>query len=261
MSSFEVRAMKKLLAVILTLWLAPAWAQVPMTGAGKGTPETPATFNITFGSSVGDNTSQTSYSLASVGIGSADPNRYVVVAVCIRSSNAISTPTVTVGGSSATKIVEMISGAGPATYSALFQVPSIVSSGTSATVAISGFGSAAARAAAQGYSVVTNTSALPSGSAVTAMSVGGLHQMTGSVTVPSNGRSIVAMCNALNGSPSTFAAPVSNITVDQTGAIGGASTTETFSGHDTANRTGATTYTTQSITINTQAAVTAAWAP
>ena len=30
--------MRKLLALLLTLWIAPALAQVPMTGAGKGTP-------------------------------------------------------------------------------------------------------------------------------------------------------------------------------------------------------------------------------
>lgn len=30
--------MRSLIALLLALWLAPAWAQVPMTGAGKGTP-------------------------------------------------------------------------------------------------------------------------------------------------------------------------------------------------------------------------------
>lgn len=30
--------MRSLIALLLSLWLAPAWAQVPMTGAGKGTP-------------------------------------------------------------------------------------------------------------------------------------------------------------------------------------------------------------------------------
>lgn len=30
--------MRSLITLLLTLWLAPAWAQVPMTGAGKGTP-------------------------------------------------------------------------------------------------------------------------------------------------------------------------------------------------------------------------------
>lgn len=30
--------MRALIALLLSLWLAPAWAQVPLTGAGKGTP-------------------------------------------------------------------------------------------------------------------------------------------------------------------------------------------------------------------------------
>ena len=30
--------MRVLIALLLSLWLAPAWAQLPMTGAGKGTP-------------------------------------------------------------------------------------------------------------------------------------------------------------------------------------------------------------------------------
>lgn len=36
--------MRALIALLLSLWLAPAWAQLPMTGAGKGTPGVAASY-------------------------------------------------------------------------------------------------------------------------------------------------------------------------------------------------------------------------
>ena len=38
MLSSKFRPMRALIALLLSLWLAPAWAQLPLTGAGKGKP-------------------------------------------------------------------------------------------------------------------------------------------------------------------------------------------------------------------------------
>ena len=195
-----------------------------MWGADYMTWEAPAPPVITFGSSQENNTAQTSYSIASVGIGAADPSRYVVVAIAIRSSSAITTPTVTVGGVAATLVKEMIAGAGPATYSALFQVPTIVAAGTTATVVVSGFGAAAARCAVQGYPIVTSISAIPSGAAVATLPNFSTTSMSGSITVPTNGRSIVAFASGNNNTPSVMSAPASGITVDKDAVIGASTT-------------------------------------
>lgn len=249
-----------LIFALLVSW--NACAQVPLTGAGKGAPGGgTVTFAITFGSSQEDATSQTSYSIPSVGIGSADPNRYVVVAICIRSGAAITTPTVTIGGAAATKVIDQSVGVA-GSYSGLFETNSIFSAGTTATIAISGFGAAAARAAVQGYSVVTATGATPSGGAISAMTAITTTE-SATIAVPTNGEAIGTACSSANLVPISVTTPVSGISVDKDAVIG-ASTTTTFSMHDTVTRSGSTLYTFSSgssFAASTSAAVIAAWAP
>lgn len=259
--------------IIRVAFLIFAWvflsAQTPMLpGFPPGTFQNraaidgavPVTFAITFGSSQEDATSQASYSIANVGFGSADTNRYAVASICIRSGSAVSTPTVTIGGAATTMVIEQnVSNS----YSALFKTNSVFPSGTTATVAISSFGSAAARAAVQGYSVVTSTGAAPSGGAISTFTAG-TTTTSGTVTVPANGGSIIANCSSANMTTVTATAPASGITVDKQAVIG-ASTTTTVSAHDTVTRTGSTTYTLTSSggtwNLSNSAGVVGAWAP
>lgn len=199
-----------------------------------------ATFNITYGSHVEDNTAQTTYTLASVGVGSADSNRYAAAVICIRSSNAITRPTVTIGGAATTYVIEQINGPGPTTYSGIFQTTTAFPSGTTATVVVSGFGSAAARAAVDGYSVVKNSATVPSGSDVAIGTLSGI-TVTSTVTASPNGRAVTGLC-APSVTTASITSPASGILQDHSAAIGGG-TTIVGAAHDTTGRTGSTTYT------------------
>lgn len=261
-----------LLGAALVLSPALASAQSPIRAFPPGSFQnraaldagsTPA-FSISFGTEKEDTTTQTTYTLSSVNIGTAATNRFTVIAICLRAAVLLTTPTVTVdpggGAITATKVVEENTFVGGATsYSALFQVSTATTSGTTATIVISAFTGAAVRAAVQPYAVYTSTSAIPSGGAIVAATIVG-STMTGSVTVPTGGLAIVALCGA-NLTSTSITAPASGITQDYSAVIG-ASTTLTQSGHDTTTRSGATTYTiTANATTANTGAVFAAWAP
>lgn len=240
-------------------------AQAQLNGGGTGFPgpgmpaASAVTFAITFGSSQEDATGQSSYSIANVGFGAADPNRYGVAVVCIRAGGTPTTPTVTINGAATTKIIDQQTSG---SYAGIFQTNAPFTSGTTATVALTSFGVTAARAAVQGYSVVTSTGTLPSGGAIATFTPSGTNT-SASITVPSNGASILAACTGAVVSPVSVTAPAANVTIDKNAVIGASSTT-TFSAHDTVTRSGATTYTLASSAtwnLNSPATVGAAWAP
>lgn len=256
-----MRLISLLFAALLAI--APAFAQSLQMRAvifdRRPAAAASITFAITFGSSQEDATGQSTYTIANVGIGPADANRYAVVAVCIRAGAPVSTPTVTIGGSATTKVIDSLNSG---TYSGLFRTNALFTSGTTATVVVSSFGTTAARAAVQGYSVVTATSAAPTGAAISTLAMV-TTTASGAVTVPANGSSIVAACSSVDLTPITVTAPAANVTTDKSAVIGASSTT-TFSAHDAITRTGSTTYTlssASSFAASVSAGVVAAWAP
>jgi hypothetical protein len=244
----------------LALFMGAAQAQMNSFFPGPGTPAaTAVTFAITFGSSQEDATGQSTYTIPSVGVGAADTNRYAVVAVCIRAAAPITTPTVTIGGAATTKVIDSPNSG---TYSGLFQTNATFTSGTTATVVVSSFGTTGARAAVQGYSVVTSTGTVPSGGAISTLAMV-TTTASGAVTVPANGGSIAAACSSANLVPITVTAPAADVTEDKDAVIG-ASLTTTYAAHDAITRTGSTTYTlssSSSFAAATSAGVVAAWAP
>ena len=255
--------------LILTFAAAPANLSVQTYavryGPGSNPPLAPA--SSAYNAEAEDNTSQTTYTLSNVSIGSPTVNRNIVLGVCVRTASTFATPTVTLdpgdggGARTATKVVDQFTGAGsPITYSGVYQVPGLVAAGTLATVTIGGFGPAAARAAVQSYSVVTTQQSAPSGSAISSGTLAG-STASASITVPASGEAIAAFCGATLASGS-FTAPASGFTQDYSALIGGSSTTVTASGHDNAAQSGSRTYTfTANTSTSTSAEAVAAWGP
>lgn len=254
--------------LILTFAAAPANASVQIYavryGAGSNPPLTPA--SISYNAEAENNTSQTSYTFSGVSIGSPTVNRNIALAVCVRTANAFGTPTVTLdpgdggGARTATKVIDQFTGAGaPITYSGIYQVPGLVAVGSTATITISGFGSAAARAAVQTYSVVTTQQAAPS---VTSAGTLAGSTVSETITVPTGGEAISSFCGAGGIASGSFTSPASNFTQDFSALIGGSSTTLTASGHDNSAQPGSRTYTfTANASTASSAGAAVAWGP
>jgi hypothetical protein len=199
---------------------------------------TPSTVTISYGATGSNNTSQTSYSFSGLTVPATGSKVYPVVALSMRSSSAISTPTVTVDfGSGPVAFVliagtEAKNGSGPAGYTSFFMSSTPVTAGSTATVAISAFGAAAARAAASLYMVTTATPT-PAGTATDIVNA----NPTTTKTVPSNGGIIAAAHGA-----SATASSMTNLTQDASVLISGTTNVHAV-GHDTSHAGVSTAYT------------------
>lgn len=170
--------MRALVALLLSLWLAPAWAQVPMTGAGNGTPGALPTWD---GFTSGGNDScgfVTTCNISSVTV----PVGFIVVGVRVTNSSAVTA--VSVCGTSLT----LVAVGAPPTYDG--GIAYGTTAGGTCTVAISGNPTSVQRAAfALGR--LSNLNSTTPGTACSAsyagINTGGTYACTGGLTVSADG--------------------------------------------------------------------------
>lgn len=244
--------MRSLIALLLSLWLAPAWAQLPMTGAGKGAPTTVTPFAIsqTNGTSAQDTTSQTTYTFTSQSIGAADASRVVAAVVVSRQAGTVGDiSSVTIGGVSATQVKTCYNTAANTSVLAIWVAA--VPTGTTATVSVV-FPSAMLRAMVSLYRIVGSNGSVPSGAAIDCLYNTSVGSVAATVTVPSGGGSVIGSMNT-----NTATVTPTNYTEDIDTAI---STTAVETGNDTSH-SGSTTYTATFSTSASGGIVAAAWSP
>lgn len=258
-----------LLAFMLAFFPASAGAQSPIRNFPPGVFQnrtaidggSGVSFAIQFPTYTAANnentTSQTTYTFTSVAI-ITGANHCIPIAIGIRTGSTVSRPTVTIdpGGGAQTASFVAERGAGSDTYSAIFQVTSPITSGSTATIVVSGFGSAAVRAGVATYSVTSSSCAAPTGAA---LANSGAANPSGTVTVPSGGGVIMTELQATTVS-SSITAPASGPVQDHS-AILGASTTLFMTGSDVTH-SGSTTYTiTNTVSPSGSSAVFVAYGP
>lgn len=218
-------------------------------------------FGITFTDNAQDNTGQTTYTWSSrnFAVGSADSTRLVVAVVASRGGAA--TPTlnsVTIGGVSATSVVEGRNVVASTSVDLTSIWQAAVPSGTTATVSAV-FSGAMVRAGCAVFSVLGSNGTAPSGGAIASDSTN--NASTGTITVPSGGGAIIAGC--ANTNVGTSNVTPTNWTADTatTPAILIGSTLQYIVGHDTNTGSRAYTITWSSITSPQSAGAFAAWSP
>lgn len=112
--------MRRLIAILLSLWLAPAWAQVPMTGAGKGAPgssASTATITLTDSSTACNQNDTTGGTLTcALNIGTADSNKKNIVVITLGNSYDASPTAVSIDGVNCTAAGVGSSSGGMKTY-------------------------------------------------------------------------------------------------------------------------------------------------
>lgn len=185
--------------LILLLWTLPAFAQIPMTGAGKGAPGggvSPVIWTAT-DNPVGQSAPGTSATFTAANIGTASSDRIVVVAV--NTTNVVATA-VTVGGISATKAVQ------EATILSGLQIwYAAVSSGTTANIIVSAGGSFGEVTIQVGK--LTGATATPTATNTATPGVADPSSIT--ITVPTNGVALAVFASDIVVTPS-----ISNATLD-----------------------------------------------
>lgn len=216
---------------------------VAASGGGGG-------FSITAGGYAESGTGSTTNTFSTVNIGTANANRQVVIALCIRSASSLASIAVTVdygtGPQPASNIIDSLTAASQDT--SLWQVAA--PTGTTATVVVI-VGVAPARLAIQAYSVVTATP-----------TVSATHAST-SATAPSHTLIVPAgggMIFVAQGSTGITTFTPTNFTTDHAASIA-ASPTWLAAGHD-ASHSGSTVFTgTWNTAVTSPGSVGAAWAP
>lgn len=136
--------MRSLIALLLALWFAPAWAQVPMTGAGKGTPSAIAGMVTPIlslaGPSAGPSNTAVNYTGAQSGVtGSWSASlgaRSVPVGINGTISNLYARLPTAVAGGTTYDIALMVNGVADASFTCQITSTSIGCSDTTHTVAV-----------------------------------------------------------------------------------------------------------------------------
>lgn len=219
---------------------------------GPGTPASSGAtaFSIAFTDHAEDTTTQTTYTWSSkaFAIGTANATRLVGAAISARSAVAPTVSSVTIGGVSATKVVECVVGT-PENVTSMWQAA--VPTGTTATISAT-FSLAAVRAGIAVYSVLGSNGVAPSGAAIATSTLGA---PSASITVPSGGGSIISSVAVVAGATVT----ATNFTIDLNST---SLTSNTFymAGSDTAH-SGSTTYTVNWTAGGAPCATFAAWSP
>lgn len=247
--------MRALIALLLSLWLAPAWAQLPLTGAGKGAPGGATPFSITGTDHAEDSTGATTYTWSSknFAIGAANATRYVGMTLVGRGIGLLgSASSVTVNGATSATFVGKRNTQvdGNSLVTEIWVVP--VPTGTTMTISVV-YPSSMLRAGIAVFSILGSNGSTPAGAAVSSAEGGSVASVNTAVTVPSGGGSLVVSAN-LNSATVT----PTNYTEYIDAIIG--STTAYEAGSDTSN-SGSTTYTATFSTTASGNIVAAAWSP
>jgi len=162
--------------------------------------------SVTFTAAAASTTDTTSYSFTSHNIGTASTDRYIVVAVSINvsSSGARDVSTVTVGGTSCTKLADM-SFNGNELECSIWVTNAAIASGSTATVAVTTSGTTTACGIGT-YAV----SGLTTDPTVTFTSVTAANNTNASLSVTAGGVAIMACCGYDNAG--TFACAATGLT-------------------------------------------------
>lgn len=191
--------MRTLIALLLSLWLASAWAQVPMTGAGRGTPALPTWDGFTSG---GNDSCGfvTTCDITSVTV----PAGFIVVGARVTNSSGLTG--VSVCGISLTTVAV----GGPPNYNGAIAYGT--TAGGTCTVSITGNPTAVQRAAFALGRLSNLNSATP-GTACSAsyagINTGGTYTCTGGLTVSADGFGITMISTNQPGAITS-----SNATID-----------------------------------------------
>lgn len=193
--------MRKFLALLLTVcWIAPALAQVPMTGAGKGTPGAPTTPTYTFTEApAGQSPGTSTATFTSVNIGTASADRVVIVSL---NTEGVTAASLTIGGVSASKATSDASGVSDVSIWYLN-----VTTGTTATiVATSSGGNFTKAGVIVGYA--TGINATPTQTQL--IGSGTSPRTLPSITVPSTGFAIAHGVTQNGGTGQTWSGATQN---------------------------------------------------
>lgn len=173
--------MRALIALLLSLWLAPVWAQLPLTGAGKEKPGG-VTFSAAWtGSGSQEASGGTTINYASQQFGAADPNRIIAAFICARQgSGTAGVTSVTIDGNAATQVASSVY-ASNTVGTCQWWYSANSSANTSGTISVT-YSAAASRTGLSVYRIVTATTT-PAGSTSSSGSGGA----TATISIPSGG--------------------------------------------------------------------------